>query len=219
MAYLSDQDQEYLRQTFGGLERPVKLIYFSQELECQYCEETREILLELAGLSEKIELKVYDMEQHRAEADKYGIDLIPALIVANKKDYGIRFYGVPGGYEFSSLIEDIVDVSKGVTDLSEGTKQALKIVEKPIQIRVFITVSCPHCPRAVRLAHQMAMESDMVRGEMIEAAEFPHLVHRYHVGAVPKIVINDTVEFEGALPENIFLDHVLQADDIGRHSG
>lgn len=111
--------------------------------------------------------------------------MIPGLVVANEKDYGIRYLGIPGGYEFSSLIEDIIDVSKGVTELSEETKQALKKLEKPITIRVFITLSCPYCPRAVRMAHQMAMESEMVRGDMIEAVEFPHLVQRYNIGAVP----------------------------------
>jgi len=218
MAHLSDEDREHLRKNFSELERPVRLIYFSQKFECQYCETTQEILSELSELSDKIALKVYDLHEDSTEAEKFGIDMIPGLVVANEKDYGIRYFGIPGGYEFSSLIEAIIDVSKGVSELSEETKQALKKLEKPIHIRVFITMSCPYCPRAVRMAHQMAMESEMVRGEMIEAAEFPQLVQRYNVGAVPKVVINDTVEFEGALPEHIFLDHVLQADGVVRGS-
>ncbi len=218
MAHLSNEDQEYLRQTFIELEQPVRLIYFTQQFECQFCGTTNELLTELADLSENITLTIYDLVEDRAEAEKYGIDMIPGIIVANEKDYGIRFYGIPGGYEFSSLIEDIVDVSKGVTELSKETKQALQELEKPIHIRVFVTMSCPHCPRAVRMAHQMAMESELVRSEMIEAAEFPHLVQRYNVGAVPKVVINDTVEFEGALPENLYIEHVLKADGIARSS-
>ena len=218
MAHISDEDREHLRNSFNELERPVRLIYFSKQFECQYCETTREILSELSELSDKIALKVYDLLEDRTEAEKFGIDMIPGLVVANEKDYGIRYFGIPGGYEFSSLIEAIIDVSKGVSELSEETKQALKKLEKPINIRVFITMSCPYCPRAVRMAHQMAVESEMVRGEMIEAAEFPQLVQRYNVGAVPKVVINDTVEFEGALPEHLFLDHVLQADGVVRGS-
>ena len=163
MAHLSNEDQEYLRQTFIELEQPVRLIYFTQQFECQFCGTTNELLTELADLSENITLTIYDLVEDRAEAEKYGIDMIPGIIVANEKDYGIRFYGIPGGYEFSSLIEDIVDVSKGVTELSKETKQALQELEKPIHIRVFVTMSCPHCPRAVRMAHQMAMESELVR--------------------------------------------------------
>ncbi len=218
MAHLSDKDREYLHGAFGELERPVRLIYFSQEFDCPYCEIMREILSELTELSDKITLTVYDMLEDSLEAEKYEIGMIPALVVANEKDYGIRYFGVPGGYEFSSLIEDIVDVSKGNTELSEETKQALKDLKKPIQIRVFITMSCPYCPRAVRIAHQMAMESDLVRGEMIEAEEFPELVQQYSVGAVPKVVINDAVEFEGALPEELYLEHVLRANGVVRSS-
>jgi glutaredoxin-like protein len=212
MAYISDQDRDYLRQIFDGLERSVKLIYFGQKFNCDHCETMHDILVELGEISEKVDLIVYDSVEDREETEKYGMDLFPGLIVRNEKDYGIRYFGVPGGYEFSALIDVIVEVSKGVTDLSEETKKALKKLEKPMTIRVFITLSCPYCPRAVHMAHQMALESDVVRGEMVEAAEFPHLAQQYNVGAVPKVVINDEIEFEGALPERLFLDHVLQAD-------
>lgn len=218
MAYLSKDDQEYLEETFSSLERPVRLIYFTQQFECEYCEIGREIFSELARLSDKITLEMFDFEEDTSEVEQYGIDMIPGLVVANEKDYGIRYFGIPGGYEFSSLIEAIIDVSRGITGLSEATKQAVKSLEKPIHIRVFITLSCPHCPRAVHMAHQMAIESEMVRGDMIEASEFPHLVQRHNVGAVPKVVINDTIEFEGALPEQLYLDHVLEADGASRGS-
>jgi glutaredoxin-like protein len=212
MAFISDQDREVLREIFDGLERPVKLIYFGRKFDCDYCETMKDILTELEGISEKVSLMAFDADEDREEAEKYGMDLFPGLIVRNKKDYGIRYFGIPGGYEFSALIGVIGEVAKGVTDLSEQTKQALKRLENPMTIRVFITLSCPYCPRTVHMAHQMAIESNSVRGEMIEAAEFPHLAKQYNVGAVPKVIINDTVEFEGALPEHIFLDHVLQAD-------
>jgi glutaredoxin-like protein len=218
MPHLSNQDRDYLREAFQEMEGSVGLIYFTQQLECQYCEETGEILSELAALSEKITLTVYDLSEDSSEAEKYGVDKIPGLVVANSKDLGIRYFGVPGGYEFSSLIEAIMDVSRGATGLSEATRQALSELERPVLIRVFVTPSCPYCPRAVRMAHQMAMESELVRGEMIEATEFPHLVQRYRVGAVPKVVINEAVEFEGALPEPLFLEHVLEAEGVARGS-
>jgi hypothetical protein len=64
---------------------------------------------------------------------------------------------------------------------------------------------------AVQLAQKMAMESDMVRADMVEATEFPHLVHKYNVFGVPKIVVNEEAEFEGALPEPLFLAQVMKA--------
>jgi len=57
----------------------------------------------------------------------------------------------------------------------------------------------------------MSIASDRVRSECVEANEFPELSQRYQVMAVPKIVINDRVEFEGAIPERDFVNAVLQA--------
>ena len=84
-------------------------------------------------------------------------------------------------------------------------------MSKPVHIHVFITLTCPYCPMAVQLAHEMAMESTLITSDMVEATEFPHLAHKYDVAAVPKIVINETIEFEGALPESKFFKYVVVA--------
>jgi len=212
MPHISKEDQEYLRNEFSKMEKPVKLIYFTQKFECQYCEITHEILNELQELSDKISLEVYNFVEDKEKAEQYNIDKIPAIVVEGERDYGIRYFGIPAGYEFSSLIEDIIDVSKGTTSLSEETKKALANLEKPLHIQVFVTPTCPYCPKAVRMAHMMAIESDKVRGDMIEATEFPHLSNHYNVGAVPKVVINDVVDFEGALPEHLYLEKALEAE-------
>ena len=86
-------------------------------------------------------------------------------------------------------------------------------MSKPVHIQVFITLTCPYCPMAVQLAHEMAMESTLITSDMVEATEFPHLAHKYNVAAVPKIVINETIEFEGALPEQDFLNYVMRAGE------
>jgi len=95
--------------------------------------------------------------------------------------------------------------------LKADTRQALKDLDKDVRIQVFVTPTCPYCTSVVRLAHQFAMESPRIRGEMVEATEFPHLAQKYHVFGVPKAVINETVFVEGAVPETVFLEHVLQA--------
>jgi glutaredoxin-like protein len=218
MPRITDEDRKTLEKELEKLERPVTLIFFTQEFECQYCQLTRELLNELVELSDKLALKNYDFVRDKTEADKYGVDKIPAIVLLGEKDYGIRFYGAPAGYEFTTLIEDIIDVSRGTTDLTEGTKEALRKLEKPIHIQVFITLTCPHCPRAVHMAHQMAIESEMVKGDMVEAAEFPQLSNRYFVSAVPKVVINEDVDFEGALPEKSYLDKVMEAEGLARRS-
>jgi glutaredoxin-like protein len=145
------------------------------------------------------------------KAQEFRIDKIPAIAVIGAKDYGVRFYGIPSGYEFTSLIGAILDVSKGVSGLSEKTKGRLKDIAQAVHVQVFVTPTCPYCPAAVRLAHRMAIESDMVWAEMVEANEFVPLAQKYGVMGVPKIVINEKHEISGAVPEDLFVDHVMHA--------
>ncbi len=115
MAHISDKDKAYLRQEFGKMKESVRLVYFTQKFECQYCEMAHEILQELEELSENISLEIYDFVEDKDQVEQYNIDKIPAVVVAGDNDYGIRYFGIPAGYEFSSVIEDIIDVSNKST--------------------------------------------------------------------------------------------------------
>jgi len=137
--------------------------------------------------------------------------MVPAIVVVGKKDYGIRFYGIPGGYEFTSLIETIKMISFGDSGLTDKVKESVRKITKPINFKVFVTLTCPYCPPAVINAHRFAFENNLIKSNMIEAGEFVHLSNRYNVYAVPKTVINDTVQFEGAMSEDQFLAEVLRA--------
>mgnify|MGYP001109118026 CR=1 FL=1 len=180
-------------------------------IECLYCRETRQLLEEVAALSDKVELVVHDFEAEKDKAAEWGVDKIPATVVVGRAGTGVRFYGIPSGYEYTSLVEAIVDASRGATGLAEATREALRALDRDVRIHVFVTPTCPYCTTAVRLAHQMAVESPRVRGEMVEATEFPHLAQRYAVFGVPKTVVNETEVFDGAVPEAVFLGHVLKA--------
>ena len=199
MALISPQDAEHLRNEFEAqLVNPVKLVMFTQTVECQFCAETRQIAEEIAELSDNITLEVYNFVTDKATADLYEIDKIPAIAIVRSedgqdKDYGVRFYGIPSGYEFTSVIEGIVDVSKGESGLQPKTKEALAALTQPVHFQVFITPTCPYCTQAVRLAHKFAIESDLVQGDMVEAIEFPHLSNKYGVYGVPRTVINETI--------------------------
>ncbi|HHR85866.1 MAG TPA: glutaredoxin, partial [Candidatus Acetothermia bacterium] len=95
--------------------------------------------------------------------------------------------------------------------LAPETKDALAHLAEPVHIQVFVTPSCPYCPKAVRMAHMMAMESDKVTADMVMANEFPQLSNKYNVMAVPKVVINEDTSFEGAIPEDDYVSFVAQA--------
>jgi glutaredoxin-like protein len=121
------------------------------------------------------------------------------------------YYGIPSGYEFSSIIEDVMMVSQGESGLSEATKTQVAELTEPVHLQVFVTPTCPYCPRAVRLAHQLALESDLIRADMVEAIEFPHLSVKYQVQGVPRTVINETVHIEGAVPEPMLMTRFKEA--------
>ena len=214
MAMLEDKVKDQVKKELAGLKEEVKLIVFTQELECQYCRENRILTEEVASLSDKIGIEVYNFAIDKEKVEEYKVDKIPAIVVMGEKDYGIRFYGLPGGYEFVSLIEAIKVVSARDSGLAPESRELVKKLARPVHIQVFVTLTCPYCSRAVELAHKLALESDLIRSDMVEAAEFPQLVNKYNVMAVPKIVINGEIQFEGALPEPAFLEQVMKANQM-----
>ena len=208
MSLLREEDRQEIRKIFNDLVNPVKLVAFKSDKDCDYCPDTIMLLEELSQLDDRLELEVYDLDDEKAR--EYSIDKVPAIAIVGDKDYGVRFFGIPAGYEFAALLGDIIDVSKRDSGLAAPLREQLKKINIPVHIQVFVTPTCPYCPTAVRTAHKIAIESDMVRADMVEAQEFPELANRYNVYAVPKIVINDKVEFEGAYAEPVFVQQVLR---------
>ncbi len=158
-----------------NLEDDVRIIMFTQEVECPFCKQARELAEEVGGLSDKIKVEVYDFVKDSDKAKEYRIDKVPAIAVLGKKDFGMRFYGLAYGYEFKPFTEDITNASKETTNLSEETKKKPASIEKPVHIQVFVSLTCPYCPLVTSLAHRFAMESDLVRADMTDVGEFPHL--------------------------------------------
>jgi len=210
MSLIPDDKKELLKNDFKEkLVDPVKIIMFTQEIECRFCSDTRQLVQDLATLNDKLTVEIYDFVANADKAKEYGINKIPAIAIIGKKDYGVRIYGIPYGYELQTLIEAIVNVSKGKTDLSDKTKSILAEVKSPVHIQVFVTLTCPHCPAAAAVAHKLAIESDMVKADVIDSSEFPDLAMKYNVIGVPKVIINEKIEFVGAFNEDLFAEHVL----------
>ncbi len=213
MGFLSEKDAKAVGERLRALPGRVTLAVFTQEMECDYCKETRELVQELAALSAgKLAVDVYDLVKDKGKADSLGIDKIPAIAVlgAGGTDRRIRFFGIPAGYEFASLLEAIDMMSKGDSGLSPASREKLKGLKTPVNLQVFVTPTCPYCPRAVVTAFRMAMESTNVSASMVEATEFPHLSNKYQVSGVPHTVIGDSPQpMVGAYPEAAAVDMVL----------
>ncbi len=211
MPLLDKEIAGQIEQELADLAGPVRLVMFTQEFECHYCAETRQLVEEVAALSDQLTAEVYDFVTDEEKAEELGVDKIPAVAVIGAEDYGVRFYGIPSGYEFTSLLHAIKLVAAGKPELSEETLQALAEMTEPVHMQVFVTPTCPYCPQAVVLAHHMAVASPMIRADMVEATEFPHLVTKYQVMGVPRTVINETVHVEGAAPEPMVLEKLQEA--------
>jgi glutaredoxin-like protein len=214
---LNENIQNQVREVFAELKQGVHLLFFGAQENCDYCSDTFQLAEEVAALSDKISLERRDLQADAALAAQYHVDQTPALVIAAKDgesitDYGVRLLGIPSGHEFTSLIQDILLVSSRDSGLTPETRQFLKSLDQPVRLQVFVTPTCPYCPRAVVLAHMMAMETPLVQAEMVEAMEFPALADRHQVSGVPHTVINDGAgNVVGAVPEASLVNAIKQA--------
>ena len=216
--FLNEKIVQQIEEAFVEMQEPVQVLYFGSQDHCDTCTETQQLLEEVTATSNKIELSVYDLKDDREIAERFNVTNAPGIVIAAKnesdvKNLGVQFSGTPSGYEFSTLINDILAVSRRDSGLSETTREFLKKLDQPLHLQVFVTPTCPYCPRAVLLAHQMAMENpQMIRAEGVEATEFPELADRFNVRGVPQTVINSGAGIVvGAVPEQNLLAEIMRA--------
>ncbi|OQX50837.1 MAG: hypothetical protein B5M53_11720 [Candidatus Cloacimonas sp. 4484_209] len=208
---ISKEDAKYLQEQFSGFKNSVNIYYFnSEKTNADFCKLTNSILEELTALSPKINLKSFDFENAQDTVKEYNIMKPPALSIQQGSDLGIRYYGIPSGYEFSTIINTITMIGMGNTDIQDIVREKTKLINKKTNIMVFVTPPCPYCPRAATLAHKFAYMNENIESAVIEANEFPVLSREFNVMAVPKIVINKKHSFEGAYPPERFIDEVIK---------
>ena len=212
MALLSEQDRETVRRHLAEIAHPVTLLFFTQTFGGpETAAITKQILDELAALSEMVTVEEVNFVLEKDRAAQHGIEGVPAIaLLRNGEDTRMRFLGAPAGYEFMSLVEAVIlagSTDSGLTE--ESRKLVAEHVTGPIDIKVFVTPTCPHCPRAVTLAHRLAVESPHIRAACVEATEFIDLSRKYRVTGVPKTIVNDSVEILGAVPEDAFVRSVV----------
>ena len=206
---LSNEIVTQIKEVFAQVKEPVQILFFGSTDNCDYCGDTRQLLEEVTAIDSRIGLSVYDLSADALVAKQFNVDKAPGIVIAAKDgdkvlDFGIQYSGIPSGHEFSTLISDILLVSRRDSGLSPDVRDYLKKLDKPLHMQVFVTTTCPYCPNAVLLAHQMAMENPgMIRAEGVEATEFPELSNRFGVSGVPQTTINAGAgTVIGAVPES-----------------
>jgi alkyl hydroperoxide reductase subunit AhpF len=146
MPLLDERTQKQVRAALADVKDPITLVMFTQgeggALECAFCGETRQLVQEIGALSDKISVEVRDFQADSELARSYGVDKIPAIVLLageHRTHHGIRFYGIPSGYEFSSLVEDLRMLGRGDAGLGANTRQAIAGITRPVHIQVFVT--------------------------------------------------------------------------------
>lgn len=139
MGLISDADAQEIRERLSEMASPVRLIHFTQELNLEYGREAKQLVEELTGFSDKLSAEVYNYQLDTGRVAEYGIDKVPATVIRNGKDYGIRFYGIPAGYEFSTILDTILAVSKGDSGLKPESRAKLATIKEPVHLEVFVT--------------------------------------------------------------------------------
>lgn len=211
MERLLDKDlQKQVKKMLEPMKDKITIVLFTKSSDCESCEPTLQIINEVAELSEKIKVKVFDMDTDLTEVAQYTIEMAPSFVILDKEDHykGVKFNGVPAGHEFNSFLSALLEMSGYESEIPADFAARVAKIDKPVNIKVFVTMSCPHCPGAVQKAHKLAMMNKNVVGEMIEAQTFYELSEKYNVSGVPKIVINDTIELVGNQPIETFLSSI-----------
>ena len=191
----------------------VRLIFFEQSIGCETCAPTPRVLEQIAADNRDVTLDVLNLVLDKEKAAEYGVDRVPAIIIAAAASERIRYYGAPLGNELPTLLQAISMAELQETGLSDESQAQLKTLSAPVSLQVFFTPTCIYCPRMISLANQAAIASPFVSTVAIDATEFPDLVRRYNVNGVPKTIVNDTMEIMGAAPEQEFIAAIGRAAD------
>lgn len=207
---LDEQLKEQVRKKLSSeMKGNVKLILFGEGDDCTYCLEYKELVEELSSISEKLTSEIYPFSS--PEREKYGVDIAPSLVVYSEDhNTSATFCGPPGSHFFVILLEDIVDASRGSPFISKEIIEKAKSIDFPVTIRVFASQTCPHCPPAVKAAHDFSLINPKIKAQMINSSFFPALCQKYRVMGVPKTVINDRIEFTGAQPPSELLNYIMK---------
>ncbi len=210
MKMLNSEISTQLQEVFEQLQNKVTIALFTDGGDCQTCKETESYMNELVDLSDKLSLASYNVNTDVELAKKYGVEMVPSIVLLNADGQfqGVKFNGIPAGHEINSFIPALIEVSGAQSELPEDIISAVAAVDKPVNIKVFVTLSCPHCPGAVQKAHKLALMNDHIDAEMIEAQTFPEISNKFNVSGVPKIVINDDYELVGNQPIQAFIDGI-----------
>ena len=140
VSMLKESDRKYVRTTLDGLKDEVRVVLFSRDGgECKYCDEAEGLLGDIASEAPRVKLEVLSLKRDAARAKELGIDKVPGIALLGKKDYNLRYFGLPSGYDFIPFVETIRAVGNDDPGISPESVAQLAKLTKPVQLSVFVT--------------------------------------------------------------------------------
>lgn len=212
MTIIGKEDQAEIRRLFASnLTADVRIMLFASKKMDRNSLQTLQLLEEVAKQSDKVKLEILTLEEEPARVAELKIDAAPTTVVVGSNGGKLYYLGTPGGQQLKSLVEDIIDASRGRAEMAQAVRSTIGRVKNEVLIEVFVTLFCAYSPNVVRAAHRFALENPKIRAVMIDTAEFPELAQKYGVLGAPTTVINASVRFEGAPGDETFATKILEA--------
>lgn len=206
MNLIDDATREEVKKNLSNIQDDVEILFF--ESEGQFTNEIKQLLTEISELNSKIKISLYKLGDDNSK--KYNIDKGPVLKILSKHLKGdFRFYGIPSGYEFATLLYILNTASNG--KVGGPLVDVSKKINNDIKLEVFLSPTCPHCPSSAIVAFKLAMLNEKVKAYVYEVMEFQEEVQKYKVSGVPKTIINEGKhEYIGGLPEDAASREILK---------
>lgn len=196
---LNDTLRAQLQEVLGKMEKEVTLVSIVDE-SLPKSFELRDLVLDISNLSDKLQSKIYIKGSNPEIEEKINADKFPIVALLNNKgDYsGVKFHGVPGGHELNSFILAIYNLAGPGQDIDDDVLLLIQNIEKKVNIKVGVSLSCHFCPDVVAASQRIAIENENVEAEMINLSEFSDLKNKYKIMSVPAIIINDEKVYFGS---------------------
>jgi thioredoxin reductase (NADPH) len=209
MALLDVNTINQLKEVFKRLDKEIKIVNFISENN-EKSKELESFLREFSVVSDKIVIENIDYDNSKDKVEEFNIDKIPAMAFVNNKgeQTGGKFHGIPGGHEINSFVITLLNTGEVGKEFDLATKEKVEAIDKEINLKVFVTLACHHCPDVVVTTQMMALKNKNINAEMIDIALFPELAEKHSVKSVPTVIYNNSEITIGAKNANEILSKI-----------
>ncbi len=214
MQFFGNNAKKEISLKISKMDKNVRFKLFTTEKDPDSAKAMEDFLNEIISIKEGISLEKITVEKELEHAKEYGIMAVPAFAIEADEKRKVLYYGIPLGQEFSTFLLDIVDVSTGNPNIPEEFKKKTKELGK-LHIIVFVSESCPHCPQAAKLAHDLAILNPDIRADVIDVAQFRQLAKAFKVTAVPTTILDKKISLKGLKPLDIIFHNIGKMKEAG----